>query len=238
MFRFLPAIFLLASVPLLASEWDKKRFPNWGQQHVVRVLVDSPWGKSTRQDLNFERAGPQRLVTWKDLGVPGDGGDGVMNTGSPVGGIGKPKSKEKVEIDVNVRWSSALPVKQAAALTMYGKDGVGLPEAQAMLRPDPEFYVLEVSGIPAAMAFQGIEAMQAHLYENVRLLTGTNRSIPPAAVYVTSKGNGLNIAFRFSKKKPITVKDKELFFFMEYSILKVERKYKLKQMVYDGQLEL
>ncbi len=220
------------------SEWDKKEFPEWDQQDVVRVLVDSPWGKSTRQELNFEQAGPQRPVTWKDLGVPGDGGDGVMNTGSPVGGIGKPMSKDKVEVDVNVRWSSALPVKQATALTKYGKDGIGSPEARAMLRPDEEFYVLEVSGIPAATAYQGLAAMQVYLFDNLRLRTGTNRVIPPAAVYVTNNGGGLNISFRFSKKNPITVKDKDLHFFMEYGILKVERKFKLKQMIYDGRLEL
>jgi hypothetical protein len=102
---------------LLAGEWDKKSFPDWDEQQILRVLVDSPWARSARQEFNFEQARPQGPVTWKDLGVPGDGGDGVMNTGSPFGGIGRPLSKEKIELDINVRWSSALPVKQATALT-------------------------------------------------------------------------------------------------------------------------
>jgi hypothetical protein len=239
--RISKTLFLGATLAasLIAGEWDKKPFPNWDRQQVLRILVDSPWAKSTREEFNFERAGPARPVTWKDLGVPGDGGDGVMNTGSPVGGIGRPLSKEKIELDVNVRWSSALPIKQATALTKYGEDGLKNDEARMLLQPEESFYVLEISGVPAAMAFRGIADMQAKLFEDARLFTGaTDRSIPPAAVYITNQGSGLLISLRFSKEKPITLKDKELLFRAEYSILKLERKFKLKQMVYNGKLEL
>jgi hypothetical protein len=112
-------------------------------------------------------------------------------------------------------------------------------EARMLLEPEESFYVLEISGVPAATAFRGIADMQAKLFENARLYTGaTNRSIPAAAVYVTNQGSGLHISLRFSKEKPITLEDKELIFLMEYSILKIERKFKLKQMVYNGKLEL
>ncbi len=230
---------LLAAAPALAGGfWNKKPFPGWSRQQVIELLTRSPWAESETVLFDFREAGPQRPVTWKDLGVPGNGQGPTITGGSPVGGIGAPKTKDKIEAQINVRWSSALPVRQATALTKFGREGLEEPGAKELLEDRPKFYVLEISGVPAAVAYSGIPVMQADLYRDLRLVTGRGRAIRPESVYITPKGATLNIAIRFRKHPPITLKDKTLEIRIQYDLLKIKRKWKLREMVYRGKLEL
>jgi hypothetical protein len=233
------AILSVMGTPLSgASSWLKNPFPEWSRDDVLRLLTDSPWAKSETLTFDFKDAVPGGPVTWKDLGVPGSGQAPTVQGGSPVGGIGAPRSKDKIDADINVRWSSALPVRRARALTQFGPDGLESEAAREVLAPDEKFYVLEVSGVPAAVAFHGLEAMQADLYRTVRLTTGSRRSLAPDSVYVAPRGVTLNVTFRFSRTRPITAGDKKLELRIDYGLLKLRREWKLSDMAYDGKLEL
>jgi hypothetical protein len=222
-----------------ADFWKAKPFSEWDREEVLRLLVDSPWGKTSSEVMDFREAEEAGPVTWKELGIEGAGGNTpVIQSGSPVGGIGAPKSKSKIVADINVRWSSALPVRQAAALTKYGEDGLNLPEARRLLEDNDEFYVLEISGVPPPIAARGAESLEAHIYQSARLRAGSGRTLSPDSVYVTARGTTLNISIRFAKTPPITLADKHLEFKVEYGLLKVERRFRLKDMVYQGKLEL
>ncbi len=230
---------LLAAAPALAGGfWNKKPFPEWSREQVLELLTRSPWAESETVLFDFREAGPRRQVTWKDLGIPGSGQGPVISSGSPVGGIGPPKTKDKIEAQINVRWSSALPVRQAAALTKFGRGELDSPGARELLEKQPKFYLLEISGVPAAVAYSGIPVMQADLYRDIRLVTGSGRSIQPESVYITPKGATLNIAIRFRRDPPITLKDKTLRIRIHYDLLKLKRKWNLREMVYRGKLEL
>ncbi len=222
-----------------ADFWEQKPFAEWSQEEVVHLLVDSPWGKTDSEMMDFREAEEAGPVTWKDLGIEGRGGNTpAIKDGSPVGGIGAPKSKNKIVADINVRWSSALPVRQAAALTKFGKDDLKLPEARRLLEQQSEFYVLEISGVPPAIAARGTESLEANLYRNAFLRTASGRTFTPDSVYVTARGASLDISIRYAKTNPITLADKQLVFKAEYGLLKIERRFKLKDMVYQGRLEL
>ena len=53
--------------------------------------------------------------------------------------------------------------------------------------------MLEISGVPAAIAYQGTEMMQDELFRNLRLFTASGRGIPPESVYVTPRGSSLTL---------------------------------------------
>lgn len=237
--RLAAAIWLLAEMPLSgASSWQKKPFAEWSRDDVLRLLTDSPWAKTETLTFDFKEAVPGGPVTWKDLGVPGSGQAPTVQGGSPVGGIGAPRSKDKIDADINVRWSSALPVRRARALTQFGAGGLDSEAAREVLAPDEKFYVLEISGVPAAVAFHGLEAMQAELYRTVRLTTGSRRSLAPDSVHVSPRGVTLNITLRFPRSRPITAADKKLELRLDYGLLKLRREWKLSDLAYDGNLEL
>ena len=97
--------------------WDRKDLREWTSDDILHVLTDSPWAKTESKTIDFApyvRKGP---VTWKELGIPGSGQNPTVDGGSPVGGIGAPNRKNKVDMDINVRWSSALPVRRRSCCT-------------------------------------------------------------------------------------------------------------------------
>jgi len=230
----------LSGLPLLAADfWDKKPLPQWTRDDLLKLLTDSPWAKTESKTIDFAPYVQEGPVTWKELGIPGSGPHPTVEGGSPVGGIGAPNRKNKVDMDINVRWSSALPIKQATVLHKYGADGLDSSEARGELARLENLYVIDVSGAPALVAYRGIEAMQADLHNTVRLFAGgKKRPIKPESTYVASRGAKLAITVRFPKTPPITVQDKQVRFWLKSGPLEVFRTFKLKPMVYNGALEL
>lgn len=230
---------LLSAAPLLAGGfWEKRRFPNWSDDDILRLLTDSPWAKTEHKEIDFNKYVPKGPVTWKELGIPGNPQAPTISGGSPVGGIGVPRNKDRVETNINVRWSSSLPVRQATLLHKYGRDGIDSEEARRELDKEEKFYVIDVSGIPSMVAYMGVAEMQNQVHQSARLFVGKKLTIKPESAFVKSVGAKLAVTVRFPKTEPITRKRGGVEFWMKSGPLEVLRSFKPKSMVYHGRLEL
>jgi hypothetical protein len=145
-------------------------------------------------------------------------------------------------MDLTIRWASALPIKQAFALRRYGKEAGTSPEATKYLSRQEEYYIAQVEGLRMPVDKEALKAAcQLHL---------KNASISPVLVD-SSTGTATPGSFGpppttyflvFPKNQPsahqIKIEDDEMEIAVEMQGLKFKRKFKLKDMVFEGKLEI
>ena len=152
---------------------------------------------------------------------------------------------------LTIRWYSADPVKKAVARARFGDAANSAPEALKLLEPELKHYVIGVSGLPARMA-QMDKGRQRFLYEQLKketvLKIKGRDPIPAKDVAFGSDQSqlldaktgqaGLEVYVFFSRENEITLKEKNVEFVTRLMERKVSKKFKLKDMVYHGELEL
>lgn len=226
-----------------AGFWQKKKFPSWSQKEVRRMLTDSPWAKTRTVPLAVEGKLERNPETWRELGIPGSGldepGMGIGQPGhSPVGGIGAPRSVIASNADLLVRWSSALPVRQALVMHRLGPQQTSSAEAKQILEPDEADYVVEVFGLPAIAAHRGAQLLQREIYRTAWLRTKTGRVLRAGSVYAPIEGLHVAITIRFPRKVPIVLEDKYIDCHADAGVFVFTRRFNLGPMVYQGALDL
>jgi hypothetical protein len=107
-----------------------------------------------------------------------------------------------------------------------------------MAGPTESFYVIEIFGVPAIVAFTGIQVLQDELYRSGALITKTGRIIRPESVYATPQGEFLSISIRFSRNEPLKLDDKHVDCVGKTSVFSFTKRFELRPMVHKGQLEL
>ena len=251
---FLATVGAVAAAP--AAPWDKRPFPDWSSETVDRLLTDSPWAHP--ETVSFEYAGPppaELRSTFEPSGpvgpssgplglpsgIPGVGWPGRRNP-RPSGGPtipapgGEPTSV-RVEAYLTVRWSSALPIRQALAIERWGRGGLEMPEAAEALAAEPDHYLVEIFGLPAMIAPEGVKRIEEDLRRTARL-TLSGRSVSPTAVRVPEYGMHLTAKLAFPRWEGVEPGDGAIGFRAEPRPLEIATKFKLDQMVYEGRLAL
>lgn len=148
-------------------------------------------------------------------------------------GMGGPGLGGPPQIKVTVRWESALPVREATGRQI--KDGAA--------------YVISVAGLPALGNQGGREAgedegrrrkeMESRLKEWTRIERKGKEPLVPETVEIEDSGQGPMFLLRFLRgAQPIRAEDKEVTFVTRMGPLEVKAKFALKDMVYQGRLEL
>jgi hypothetical protein len=234
-----------------ADVWNAKDPAQWSDQDVNRILNDSPWAKQA----NVSAGGPvgQRQRGGGRMGgggYPGGGGGGGVNGpmgggfpggggsrgggGYPGGGNsggGYPDSggSRTQSFPVTVRWESALPVRLA-------RHRSSLSEAAG--QPDTD-YVIAVAGMPMQSAgdrSRDPDQVREELMEMTVLDRRGKTPLRPSDVKLDS-GDG-QVRFIFHRDPPIDLDDREVTFQTSMGQMKLEKKFKLKDMEYKGKLEL
>ncbi|MGQ9634748.1 MAG: hypothetical protein ACUVXB_10955 [Bryobacteraceae bacterium] len=230
----LTAIFA-ASVLVAAEFWQTKKFTEWTEKEVKKMLESSPWAAKISVPIPMGGRGGRggmgggMSFVAQDEGGGMGGGRGGMGGG--MGGASFTPSK-----DVFVRWHTALPVKQAIAVFRYGKEAETHEEAKKMLEREENFYVVGVAGVPG----RGFtpEVMKG----GARLNCGKLAPITPLDVQMNQDPGGTNIYLIFPRKQPgahvFTVEDKQVEVAVDVPNLKFKKKFNLKDMVYNGKLEM
>jgi hypothetical protein len=190
---------------------EVRSFPNWSQDYTDRILTDSPWAKE--KSLGFQLSSA--------LG---------NQSGGPSGA--------RAEIYLTTRWASALPVRQAFALQQFGADGLQDEKAIELLNRNEEEYVIEIAGFPTTIIRQGARRFEAELAKSATLSLVGRRSISPASVHVPEHGMHLMATLRFPRFENLTAKDGEITVYAESGALEIEQRFRLKDMTYEGRLEL
>ncbi len=140
-------------------------------------------------------------------------------------------------MNFTVRWDSALPIRQAVVRAHYGPQVKSVEEAQKALNTKVSHYAVSLIGFPARMVQQDPSRL-ASLASNAVLKRKKQDPIVAESVGVRPGDPPDGLVFYFPRTDPITLEDKEVEFQLEFGRLKIKRKFKLKKMVYNGNLEL
>jgi hypothetical protein len=251
---FLLAVCLLISTCFLVAKdfWETKKFSTWSEDEIAGIMKDSPWAgrtylKYVMGSFGGGRGGgmPPGGGGTPVSGAVTGGGGGMMGGGGMPGGGGGMMGGGRGggdPIPVIVRWHSSLPIKQAVACLRFKKEVETSKEAAEMLSRQETTYIVGVIGLPG----------QEKMYNKDRIKAGCQLIIegkpPIQAVEVMTSPDGENtniyVAFpRFQNNEPlVSLKDKEVQVMFKipsgFGAYEVKKKFNLKNMVFQGNLEI
>jgi hypothetical protein len=199
------------------------------------MLKESPWAKDTttkvrkvKGEADDQSTDSQRLGLNQGL----NGGVGAttgLNSGTPnMSGTPDPR--------VTVRWDSALPIRQALS-----KQGPAGSADKPALESEPASYIVAVADLPRAGEYMGamVAAAVNRLDQLVAATSITLKGKPALTPEKVEHGrDGTSLLFTFPRGSPISLDDKEVEFATRIGAMEVRRKFKLKDMVYQGKLAL
>ena len=207
----------VASLLLLAGPfWEASAPSEWTATQLDKILLDSPWAKPARVDFfgdGSKSVGPGRFP------APFPGGRRGPLTDF---------ARSAFDTDVVVRWESAQPVRYALA-ARAGIDG-------ADLGPPSEHYVLALTALPLGAARLAQEPDK--IRSNVALLRGDKPQTPAERVEIAVRPGVPGVRLYFSREAAIDLDDGSVELLMHLDQYQVRRKFKLKDMVFRGRLEL
>src|SRR5262249_40919360 len=108
-------------------------------------------------------------------------------------------------------------------------------EAQQLLAKEQEEYVVVVSGVPARIARQLQDPTRLN---RSTLKAGKRAPLSPKAVDFQTRTQTVDVFFIFPRTEPITLEDKEVDLDLKLGTMEAKKKFNLKDMVYNGKLEL
>jgi hypothetical protein len=230
MLKKLPMLLIVSALCVWAADfWTTKPFTDWNEKEVAKILSDSPWAAKVTVSMGFNAgpAGPQGDGANSDPGVGGGGGGGDFGGGGGGGGV-----------SVGLVWQTALPIRQAVVKRQYGAEAGTSPEAKAKLDRVDQLYVLTLSGVPGPMlgATQGDK--KAALLDLTTITVSGKPPLKAADVQVSGGRGTASVSFLFPKTTQLTVEDKEVEFSTKFDKTPIKKKFKLKDMVFNGKLEM
>ncbi len=221
-------LIVLSAACLMAANFWQKPYTAWSDKDVTKMLTDSPWAKSGSVEMNFPGADAAAAA-------PAFGGGGGAR-GGPQGGAGGGFSAPSLEIHATIE--SALPVRQALVRRKFGAEAGKSEDAQKVLNEEPKSYEVLLSG-PLGMFVMGPpDQIKTNLTEVTSLSSAKSGPIKPEQVQVGPPGKTMEVLFIFPRTMPFTVEDQEVEFATKLGKSNLKYKFKLKDMVVNGKLEM
>ena len=238
----LPILGIGAAVLFGADFWQKKKFPEWDEKEVRRMLSDSPWARPVEVTLGTDSLRPRPGVGGGHKGGPGAGGDATAGTGGVSempdgnrGGGGAPEAPAVPAVTVTVRFHSALPIKQAAAKSRYGKEVLTSTEATQMLSRQETYYIVGMTGLPPQLLRDEIDSLK----DKAQLRIKGKPTVYAKEIRQDRSQGRLSLYLFFAREgNPIVVEDGEVEVRLGLGGQTIKRAFKLKDMVYEGKLEI
>jgi hypothetical protein len=239
--KLVAALFLGSFCLFAADFWQGKPFAEWSDKDVQRMMNNSPWARA----FSVPMSGP----TPPALGGGGGGGGGE-SSGAPIsegggggrggrgggggGSGGGPGGGPDMALNLVARWQSALPVKQAFVRMKYGEKADSSPEAKQLLERQEETYVIILSGNLRSLLIGNPDTVKKSIADMTSLSAKGKDPAKPLDLQVANN----QIVFLFPKTSPWSLDDKEVEFSTKLADVVLKYKFKLKDMVYNGKLEL
>ena len=227
---------LLASLISGGNEWAKKPFLEWSEKEAKSVLRLSPWSKTqTIASMPTPQARPRETEP---------------SEGSGTTEVTMPRFEGTVDLQgvtFSIGFLSALPVRQAVARLAMLQGNIDKEQAVAFAHQDQfdEHIVVSVSAASAGIDLRAfLQTSSAELQDSSYLLLQRSKEKIYLQEYISpaESANGQPL-FVFPRRRAgqdlIQLEQKEVRFFAPISgDLKLERSFRLKDMVYQGKLEL
>ncbi|MBS1828395.1 MAG: hypothetical protein JST93_24020 [Acidobacteria bacterium] len=222
------------------KDWEQPEYPNWSREFVDKMLTDSPWARPLTAPFVLPHSAPF-TSSFSQIGLPGGiglpripgvglpGGTNRRYPGGTGGGRdGRTSSGVKTEAYLTIRWSSALPIRQA----------LSLEERTNEVAPPSKDYLINIAGIPTVLATQDTSAIEKKLMKTATLSIKGRRSLHAAFVEVPEHGTHLMAAIRIPRFDGLAASEGVIEFTAEAGPIKIQTQFKLKPMLYHGNLEL
>ena len=139
---------------------------------------------------------------------------------------------------VTLIWQTALPVKQAIVKRQYGAEAGTSPEAKAKLERPDQFYVLTLGGMPGSMLGAAQGDRKAALLDTAMITVNGKPPLKAVDVQATGGRGPATVSFLFPRTTTFTVEDKEMEFSSKFDKVVIKKKFKLKDMVFNGKVEM
>ena len=136
-----------------------------------------------------------------------------------------------------IRWQSALPMKQAVARTKWGSEAGTSTEAKTFLEREEPSYIVAVSGIPRPLVGDQ-DQLKGVLKDQTTLIAKGKDKLTPSEIQFAPNGRAIDVYFLFPKSAAFSVDDKEVEFSTKLAGFNVKNKFRFKDMVVNGKLEL
>jgi hypothetical protein len=230
-------LLLLFGLCLVAADFWQKPYMEWSDKDTTKMLTNSPWAKS----VSVTMSGPGGGAGAPPAGPPGGGGGG--GRGGPQGGGGSEfgpgaQGSGPPSIDVVARWQSALPIRQAVVRLKFGAEADKSADAKKVLEEQERPYEIVLSG-PMGMFLGGKPEDSAKALSEVSFLSSSRTGpIKAIQIEVGKPGKTMDVLFAFPRSMPFTVDDKEVELTTKLGTSTVKYKFKLKDMVVNGKLEM
>ena len=106
-----------------------------------------------------------------------------------------------------------------------------------MLEPEPKYYVIWVSGLPASLRPANDAAKQEMMKEST-LSPKDKDSTAAVDIQFSGQGRASDFYFLFPKSMGLTADDKEVEFTTKFGKTAIKTKFRLKDMELSGKLDL
>jgi hypothetical protein len=227
-------LLLLFGCGLVAADFWQKPYMDWSDKDAAKMMINSPWAKSASVSMG----GPGGAA-----GAPPPAGGGFGGHGGPQGGGGSEfgpgaQGSEPPSFDIVARWQSALPIREALVRLKFGAEADKSAEAGKVLQQQERPYEIVLSG-PMGMFLGGKPEDSAKALSEVSFLSSSKTgAIKATQIEVGKPGKTMDVVFVFPRSMPFTVEDKEVEFTTKLGASALKYKFKLKDMVLNGKLEL
>jgi hypothetical protein len=238
---FLSLAMLITSGVMLAEDfWTKKEFMQWSDDEVKKILTNSPWAKdifiSVPRSVLFARGQRPAESSTTDVETGGGGGGRGRGRGGGGGGAaGGGDAPTESMIVLNISWRTAVPMRQALVRSRLSAGAAVPAEAQQMISKNEDTYVIVVSGVPAGLArtIQNGSAL-----EKTVLRAGKKDPIAAKDMNIQQRAQTVDLIYAFPRAAAITADDKEVEVVLKLGQVEAKKKFNLKDMLYNGKLEL
>ena len=222
-------LFLLFAFGLVAADFWQKPYTEWGDKDAAKMMTDSPWAKSAGVSMG----GPAPPA----MPAGGGPGGGLQGGGGSEFGPGAQGSTPP-SFDIVARWQSALPIRQAFVRLKFGAEADKSAEAGKVLQQLERPYEIVLSGPMGTFLAGKPEDVAKALSEVTSLSSRRTGGIKPSQIEVGKPGKTMDVLFAFPRSMPFTLEDKEVELTTKLSTSTLKYKFKLKDMVLNGKLEM
>jgi len=224
------------------QSWLTKPAAEWTRPEAESILSNSPWAKPnvpTMVNSGTEQKRSQHGAIGSGTSPGGlrVGGIGIRGMGSKRGAMNHPSSPSEADGSDSsatapptllIRWESAVPV-QIAHLKLADPDGPSIEEA---------CYTIAILNIPEGAVKGDAKDLEKRLKNQGEITAGGRKPVHSSEVRVLDEDNGRIILFKFPKTYEITAADETVVFGADLGGMKLLQSFVLKEMVFEGKLEL
>jgi hypothetical protein len=246
---FVPAFLFTSTVSLWAADfWQAKPFTEWSEKDIQKMMESSPWSKPFSVALAANT--PENTRGGRRAGsTTGGSSGGVSQMNGPAGtteqgGLGRYAGSAGdpggavPTLNLVVRWQSAMPVREAVVKAKFGSEAATSPEAKKALEEPVNHYILAIRGVPQGALQGDSEEVKKQMLSQGMLLIRGKDPIKPVDFLMQGSGRATEVLFAFPKTTPITEEDKEVEFVVHIGDYNIKQKFRLKDMLVNGKLDL